>query len=334
MHAAHATPMRTESRRLAAFSEGSTRFARRHGATAVWVALGAGAVYFLAPQAGHLAESLQSLRDADWRWIAVAVVLLGIKFLMAALSLRGAAGDSIRVWTTTLAQVSTAFVGRLTPEGIGWLVLNQRYLERAGLDRVTAAAALGVRVFAGAVVRVALLVVVVLPAGVSLPPLIEIRWSPAQVLAVLAIAVTVAAIAARLLPRLLRATMGAASTTAANALGVVRSPRRALELVGGSILTTLAYALILHVSVLAVGAEVTAGELFVVYLVATAIASTSPIPGNLGALEVAFTVGLTGLGVSAGAAFAAAVVYRLVTFWLPIIPGLLTFRYLQSRQLL
>jgi hypothetical protein len=39
-------------------------------------------------------------------------------------------------------QLATSFIGRLTPEGVGWLLLNQRYLERSGLSRGSAMSAL------------------------------------------------------------------------------------------------------------------------------------------------------------------------------------------------
>ena len=46
-------------------------------------------------------------------------------------------------------QVSSAFIGRFTPEGVGWVVLNQRYLEQAGLSRSSAAAAITLKLLAG-----------------------------------------------------------------------------------------------------------------------------------------------------------------------------------------
>jgi uncharacterized membrane protein YbhN (UPF0104 family) len=36
--------------------------------------------------------------------------------------------------------------------------------------------------------------------------------------------------------------------------------------------------------------------------------------------------------VPSGAAVAAVLVYRLLTFWLPLVPGFIAFRYLQAKQ--
>ena len=67
-----------------------------------------------------------------------------------------------------------------------------------------------------------------------------------------------------------------------------------------------------------------------VYLAGTAIAAASPTPGNLGAVELTLTAGLTGIGVPPATAFAGVLLYRLLTFWLPIVPGFLALGSLRK----
>ena len=61
-----------------------------------------------------------------------------------------------------------------------------------------------------------------------------------------------------------------------------------------------------------------------VYLAAAVIAAASPTPGGLGAIEAALIAGLTGIGISSGAAVSAVLIYRLATYWLPVLPGWLS----------
>ncbi len=68
-----------------------------------------------------------------------------------------------------------------------------------------------------------------------------------------------------------------------------------------------------------------------VYLGAAAVAAAAPTPGGLGAIEAALAAGLTGVGMRPGAAIAAVLVYRLATYWLPVLPGWLAWRLLQRR---
>ena len=57
-----------------------------------------------------------------------------------------------------------------------------------------------------------------------------------------------------------------------------------------------------------------------------------PTPGGLGGFEAALVAGLTALHIAAGPAVAAVLTFRLLTFWLPIVPGFIAFRWLQRRQ--
>jgi uncharacterized membrane protein YbhN (UPF0104 family) len=48
-------------------------------------------------------------------------------------------------------------------------------------------------------------------------------------------------------------------------------------------------------------------------------------------VEAALVLGLTAVGVAHGPAIAGVLAFRLVTYWLPILPGWLAFRSLQTR---
>ena len=71
-----------------------------------------------------------------------------------------------------------------------------------------------------------------------------------------------------------------------------------------------------------------------VYLASAALAAAAPTPGGLGAIESALIAGLTGVGMQAGPAVSAVLLYRLTTYWLPILPGWLSWRFLQRREYL
>ena len=71
-----------------------------------------------------------------------------------------------------------------------------------------------------------------------------------------------------------------------------------------------------------------------VYLGAAALAAAAPTPGGLGAIEAALIAGLIGVGLAAGPAVSAVLLYRLATYWLPIVPGWLAWRWLQRKEYL
>jgi uncharacterized membrane protein YbhN (UPF0104 family) len=61
------------------------------------------------------------------------------------------------------------------------------------------------------------------------------------------------------------------------------------------------------------------------------MASAAPTPGGVGAVEAALITGLTATGVPDELAVPAVLVYRVATFWLPVLPGWLAFTLLTRR---
>ena len=109
------------------------------------------------------------------------------------------------------------------------------------------------------------------------------------------------------------------------------SPVKLGLLFGGSALITLAYIAALAASVQAFGGGPGLVVLGAVYLAAAALAAAAPTPGGLGAIEAALVAGLTGVGMQPGPAVSAVLLYRLATYWLPVLPGWLSWRSLQHR---
>ena len=56
-------------------------------------------------------------------------------------------------------------------------------------------------------------------------------------------------------------------------------------------------------------------------------------PGGLGAVEAALSAGLTAAGIPGGLAVSSVLLFRLVTFWLPTIPGWFSFNAPQKAEL-
>jgi undecaprenyl-diphosphatase len=51
-------------------------------------------------------------------------------------------------------------------------------------------------------------------------------------------------------------------------------------------------------------------------------------------LEASLVAGLTSAGAAAGPAVAAVLAYRLITYWLPTVPGVVAFQQLRRRNIL
>ena len=101
-----------------------------------------------------------------------------------------------------------------------------------------------------------------------------------------------------------------------------------------SLLLNLSYIAVLYSCVLAFDGSINFALVAVVYLAGATIGQAAPTPGGLGAVEAALAAGLTAAGLDAGTAVSAVLLYRLVTFWAPTIPGYWAFNKLSRDGLL
>jgi len=99
-----------------------------------------------------------------------------------------------------------------------------------------------------------------------------------------------------------------------------------------SMAVTSFYALTLYASVIALGEHLSVLQVFVVFTVGIAAASVTPTPGGIGGAEAGIVAGLASVGISPNIGLSIALVYRFLTYWLPIIPGVIAFRYAMRRN--
>jgi len=69
----------------------------------------------------------------------------------------------------------------------------------------------------------------------------------------------------------------------------------------------------------------------VVFLAGNALGSAAPTPGGVGAVEGALTFGLIVAGVPKEVAAPAVLLYRMMTLWLPVLPGWFAFNHLTRK---
>jgi uncharacterized membrane protein YbhN (UPF0104 family)/membrane-associated phospholipid phosphatase len=286
------------------------------------------AVHLLLPQVGELRQTLAALQVAHWTWLAAGLVLSAASYLAAAVAQLGAVDPPLAVGRTTLVQVASSFANRLTPASLGGIGLNVRYLQRAGMDRPAAVAAVAVNTAAGALLHVlGLLVAAFLVGHTELHTAQIPRGWPVLV----ALAAVLATGGLALWSPLGRRRLVVPAWRAGRELGrVLRRPGKAAQLLGGSAGVTLTYALALACCLAAFGAHLPLASTVAVYLAGAAVASVSPTPGGLGAMEAALVAGLTAVGAPTGPAVAGVLAFRLLTFWLPILPGWLAYRALRA----
>jgi glycosyltransferase 2 family protein len=115
-------------------------------------------------------------------------------------------------------------------------------------------------------------------------------------------------------------------------LEVAQQPRKLTQGIGGALLLSVAYILCLAACVRAFHGSVAFASIAVVYLTGSALGSLIPTPGGLGAVEAVLTTGLVATGLHGTEAASAVLLFRLLTFWLPVPFGWAALSYLERKD--
>jgi undecaprenyl-diphosphatase len=327
----------TRTRSAAAAASGvenpeMVRVQRVRPRTLFMIAALVGAYYILLPELAKVGNPLPALETAQWAWVLVAIAFSVLTYLASAIGLLGGVSVRVPFWPALLTQGASSYVNRVSPSNVGGMVLNVRFLQKAGVEPAAGAAAVGVNSLAGALVHLVLLVIFFAWAGRSGAGKAFKLPSSSTLLAVLAVVAAVIGIviatrqgrnfaARKVLPSL--------RSSLASLGRVARSPVRLGLLFGGSALVTLSYVGALTAGVEAFGGGASIAKIGAVYMAASVVAAATPTPGGVGGYEAAAITGLTGIGISPAAAVSAVVISRLATYWLPVLPGWLCWRLLQ-----
>jgi glycosyltransferase 2 family protein len=304
--------------------------------TLLTIAALAGAFYYLLPQIAQVSSSWHAILSANWVWLPLIILLSALTYVASAMALIGGVPGRVPFWPTVVAQFASSFINRVSPANVGGMALNVRFLQRAGSDAPASVAAVGVNSLAGAIMHLVLIVVFFVLAGHDLTKAFKLP-SGSKILLILAVIIAVIGIVLATRPgrRWARKQLVPMVRSAAVSLRrVAASPVKLGLLFGGSALITLLYIAALVASIKAFATGPSMVIVGAVYLGAAALAAAAPTPGGLGAIEAALIAGLTGVGMLAGPAVSAVLLYRLATYWLPVLPGWLSWRFLQRREYL
>lgn len=305
------------------------RLARFSVRTVVMVTIAVVAVWLLLGTL-NFEQVITATRNANPAWLVATLAFGLLTFLGGAMSLVAFSPEKLRLWRTTIVQVAAGLVALVAPAGVGPAALNLRYLTRQRIATPLAVATVTLVQVSQFVSTVLLLVAMALVTGSA--GTLSVPSAAVNTLAIVAVLVTVVLLVVPPVRSWLWAKLGPTLRQVwPRVLWVVGSPRRLVMGIGGNVVMTIGYVAAFGAALAAFGYSLPVTTLAITYLTSNTVGAAVPSPGGIGPVEAALTGGLTVAGIPAGIAFSAALVFRVLTFWMRVPFGWVALRYLQRK---
>ena len=282
------------------------------------------AVCALLSQVGDPQTFWDTITNADWAWLTVAIFISFVTNFATAISLMGSVPMPLPLVRTAELQLSMSFSNLAVP-AVGGLAAQVRFLQKQGIDLASAVAAGGLLATVGNIAaQVLILIVALAPRPTQIdtrqdrhrqrrpgrssssrrPSSSRRRWSSAS--------------------------RGSATSRPAageerdhDHLGGAAFTEAAVPAVRGEHRSTRSmYAFVLDACIVAFGGHINYWTLLSLNIFVGTIASLVPIPGGGTAVSsVGMTGALTAVGISTEIAVAAVLANQLVANFIPAVPG-------------
>jgi uncharacterized protein (TIRG00374 family) len=276
------------------------------------------------------------LRDASWWLLALGLVVAQLPRVTQALSTLGASPVPLPLGPVFALQLAVSYVNIAIPTAAARVAVNIRFFQRHGVPPGAALATGALDGFTGFVVQAVVLACLLLFTSASLDVDVDsAAGGVGRILVWMLIAALVAIVVVAVVPTLRRWIVDWArrlGTEAREAVRGLQSPRRLGLLFGGSLATEVLFAVALGTFVSAFGFRVGLGELLLINISTALLAGLLPVPGGVGVVEGGLIYGLVRAGVPDEVAFAAVVLYRLASFYLPPVWGYFAMRWLERNE--
>lgn len=275
----------------------------------------------------------QAFAHINLWWFAAAVVMGLLGWVGSAIPLRVFSPLPIPFKNALLLQMASSFVSVVAPAGVGFLALSLRFLYKRGLTSAQAVATMMLITISQIVTSAVLILVALFLLEVN--PDVRIPWKTVGwvLLAVFTLVLLIFAI-----PKTRAAAIKSVSSVweeaYPQAVWAIRHPRQLLLAMGGAVILSFSFIFGLWFSLLAFGQYTSLLELAAVFLVFNTLGAAIPVPGGIGAVEGALTVGLATLGVPGAVALSAVLIFRLAIFYSRIPIGAIAYAYIQREGLI
>jgi uncharacterized membrane protein YbhN (UPF0104 family) len=287
-------------------------------------------------------EFEDALSQASWGWIAAGAIVAQLPRLSQAVATRASVPAEVPFGPVYVLQLAMSYLNLAVPTSFAGVAIGVRFFQRLGLSSAAAVTSGTINTFANNVVQAGLLGVLLLFSGATLN--LDIGTPSASgathILVLLLGIAAVVAIGAVVLGHFGRARaavrehFGRWWPEVRGTFASLRSSNKLPQLIVGNVASEVLFATALGLFARALGFPLSIADLLVINMSTSLFSSLIPVPGGIGVVEGGLVVGLSSDGMTQSAAFAAVLLYRICTFYLPPIWGWFALQWLRRNQYL
>jgi uncharacterized membrane protein YbhN (UPF0104 family) len=271
---------------------------------------------------------IEEIQSASTGWLIAAFIIKLGSYSTAYISLSAVLTTKIPFAPTTLLQSAKSYVGLVVPSMVGRVGLDIRFLHKQGVPIVVAATQGPVISLIGFTTEVTLLLLTAWAIGQSVETegLFDIDVGGLILLAI--IVVVIGIVVVLVVPKLRNKVVPVVLETITAAKSIVASPVTLGKVYVGEMLQRLVDALALAAVIAAFGVDLSFAAIVFVSVGTGLLAGLAPVPGGIGVAEATMSALLTAVGVDAELSVSIAIVYRVVTAYLPPVLGFFSLNWL------
>ncbi len=279
-----------------------------------------------------LKQGAIALAEGNWPLISLSLFAIAVTYFTAAGVYWSLADRKIEYLQMVQVELAGAFTSRLLPAGLGGVATNIKYISGVmhSKTQATAIVALNNLLSFLSYILAAFLLIVFTHEPIKL---VNIHLSSAWIIFLL-----VGVVLLILLASLVKQIRQKAEESLAKLLHLLQAYKKRPQLVLFGLLsalgTTTFYLVAFYLCTKGLGEQITLAQAFIAFTFGLTGGTVSPTPGGIGGAELGFYSGLYATGIASTNALSIVLVYRLLAFWLPLIPGFFMFRYLIAKKIL
>ncbi len=269
------------------------------------------------------------VRDATWALIVIGFFIGQIAFLFEATGMLFATGYPLPMKPLVVLQVAVKWIGLAIPSAAGRITMNTLFLRKYGVAPTLAVTQGAIDGLSGFVVEAMILLIAFIAVDIPVDfDTDEIAWE--LILAIVIVLIVGTVIAIMRIKRLHDLVTPVLKDAWASLSGVLTDPKRTLGLLGSNLASRIILGVTLWFILQAIGTPLPLVVCLVVTVATNLLAGLVPIPGGIGVAEAVLTSFLIFAGLDSDTAFAAAIVFRLSTFYIPAGEGFFGTRWLET----